>query len=213
MLSAEILDQLDAAAEDFRFPDLGHGYYYAVDARLHAYRDAHRWALIVEALGYSPRAGNLIDVLHVFGNCLTTGQPGFGNEDFLSRIDNWDEIEDVDEPEIYCGNPIEVRGRRIAVAAEPGEELIDVFRRLVPEHRELLLADDVELRRRIPADLPEIMRLDRWHHPDLVQDTLPSGSTTFRQLADVLATGDVRRYAPDLPPNTHWSHWPESGNL
>ncbi|MCF0092647.1 hypothetical protein [Micromonospora sp. MH99] len=213
MRSGEILDQLDAAAEDFRFPDLGHGYYFAVDARLHAYRDADRWALIVETLGYSPRAGNLIDVLHVFGNCLTTGQPGFGNEDFLSRIDNWDEIEDVDEPEIYCGNPIEVRGRRIAVAAEPGEELFDVFRRLVPEHRELLLADDVELRRRIPADLPEIMRLDRWHHPDLVQDTLPSRSTTFRQLADVLATGDASRYAPDLPPNTHWSHWPESGTL
>ncbi|CCH19106.1 DUF7003 family protein [Micromonospora lupini] len=213
MRSGEILDQLDTAAGDFRFPDLGHGYYYAVDARLHAYRDAHRWALIVETVGYSPRAGNLIDVLHVFGNCLTEGQPGYGNEDFLGRVDNPDEIEDMDEPEIYCGNPIVVRGRRIPVAAEPGEELVDVLRRLVPEHRELLLADEVELRRRIPADLPEILRLDQWHHPDPARDTLPSQSTTFRQLADVLATGDAGRYAPDLPPNTHWSHWPESGNL
>ncbi|MEU5781072.1 DUF7003 family protein [Micromonospora lupini] len=213
MRSGEILDQLDTAAGDFRFPDLGHGYYYAVDARLHAYRDAHRWALIVETVGYSPRAGNLIDVLHVFGNCLTEGQPGYGNEDFLSRVDNWDEIEDIDEPEIYCGNPIVVRGRRIPVAAEPGEELVDVLRRLVPDHRELLLADDVELRRRIPADLPETLRLDQWHHPDPAQDTLPSQSPTFRQLADVLTTGDASRYAPDLPPNTHWSHWPESGSL
>ncbi|MGC4864719.1 DUF7003 family protein [Micromonospora sp. DT53] len=71
MRSAEILDQLDTAAADFMFPDLCHGYYYAVDARLHAYREGQRWALIVEALGYSPRAGNLIDVLHVLGNCLT----------------------------------------------------------------------------------------------------------------------------------------------
>ncbi|MDG4782434.1 hypothetical protein O7614_22480 [Micromonospora sp. WMMD961] len=213
MRSAEILDQLDIAAADFMFPDLGHGYYYAVDARLHAYRDAQRWALIVEALGYSPRAGNLVDVLHVFGNCLTEGEPGYGNEDFLSRIDNWDEIEDVDQPEVYDGAPIVVRGRRITVTAKRGEELVDVLRRLVPDHRELLLADEAELRRRIPADLPEIIRLDQWHHPDLLQDTLPSQSMAFRQLADVLTTGDVGRYAPDLPPNTHWSNWPESGNL
>ncbi|MER7586406.1 hypothetical protein ABTW72_02530 [Micromonospora sp. NPDC127501] len=106
-----------------------------------------------------------------------------------------------------------VRGRRITVAAERGEELVDVLRRLVPDHRELLLADEVELRRRIPADMPEIIRLDQWHHPYLLQDTLPSQSETFRQLADVLTTGDVGRYAPDMRPNTHWSNWPESGNL
>ncbi|GIJ81302.1 hypothetical protein SAMN05443287_1233 [Micromonospora phaseoli] len=143
------------------------------------------------------------------GNCLTEGEAGYGNEDFLSRVDNWDEIEDVDQPEIYHGTSIVVRGRRIAVAAERGEDLVDVLRRLVPDHRELLLADEVELRRRIP----EIMRLDQWHHPDLLQDTPPSQSTTFRQVADVLTTGDVSRYAPDMPPNTHWFNWPESENL
>ena len=131
-------------------------------------------------------------------------------DDFLDRIENWDEIEDVDEPEIYRGTPIMIRGRRLEVGAEHGDELIDVFRRLVPDHRELLLADEPELRRRIPADLPEIMRLDQWHHPD---GELPSESATFRQLADVLATGDTALYAPDMPPNTQWSHWPESGTL
>ena len=156
MRVAEILDQLDAAAETFVFPDLGHGYHYAVDARLHAYGDAQRWALMVEVVGYSPRAGNLDDVLHVFGNCLTEGEPGFGNHDFLPRIDNWDEIEDPDQPETYRGNPIVVRGQSIALTAKPGEELVDVLRRLVPDHRELLLADEAELRRRIPPDIPEI---------------------------------------------------------
>lgn len=52
--------------------------------------------------------------------------------------------------------------------------------------------------------------MDQWHHPD---DELPSESTTFHQLADVLTTGDLERYAPALPPNTHWSHWPKSGTL
>ncbi len=53
-----ILAQLDKSAEDFTFPDLGHGYYFAIDSRLHAYADADRWALIVEAVGYNPRAGD-----------------------------------------------------------------------------------------------------------------------------------------------------------
>jgi hypothetical protein len=63
-----ILAQLDKCAEEFTFPDLGRGYCYAVDARMHLFRDPERWALIVETVGYNPRAGNLVDVVHVFGN-------------------------------------------------------------------------------------------------------------------------------------------------
>jgi hypothetical protein len=70
MDAVEIISQLDTAAEEYACPDLNNGYFYAVDARLHAYRDARRWALIVETVGYSPRARNLTDVLHIFGNCL-----------------------------------------------------------------------------------------------------------------------------------------------
>ncbi|GAA1623982.1 DUF7003 family protein [Actinoplanes couchii] len=210
MDSVEIISQLDAAAEQHKFPDLNNGYNYAVDARLHLYRDAQRWALLVEAVGYSPRAGNLTDVLYVFGNCLTSGNPGPENTDFLDRIDNFDEIEDIEEPETYSGEPIVIRGHRIEVSANQGDELVNVFRRLVPEHRDLLLADESELRQRIPADLPEIMRLDQWRHPD---GERPSESATFRQLAEVLATGDTGRYAPGTRPNTHWSHWPDSGSL
>jgi Family of unknown function (DUF7003) len=211
--SAEVLEQLDAAAEEFLFPDLGHGYYYAVDARLHGYRDAGQWALIVETVGYSPRAGNLIDVLHVFANCLTSGEPGFDNGDFLDRVDNWDEIEDPDEPETYRGGPVVLRGQKIAVAAKSGEDMVDVLRRLVPRRRELLLADERELRRRIRVDIPEVLRLDQWNHPDLAGGSRPSQSETFRQIADVLTTGDLRLYTPRLQPNTHWSNWPDSGSL
>jgi hypothetical protein len=213
MDSADVLAQLDAAAEDNVFPDLGHGYNYAVDARLHGYRDDARWALIVETLGYSPRSGNLVDILHVFGNCLTEGEPGYDNGDFLDRVDNWDDVEDPEEPEMYGGGPVVVRGQAITVVGEPGEELVDVLRRLVPEHRELLLANETELRRRIPLDLPEVLRLDQWYHPDPIEGPPPSESETFRQIADLLVTGDLSRYTPSTPPNTHWSNWPESGSL
>jgi hypothetical protein len=210
-LVGEILDQFDSANADSRFPDLGHVYNFAVDARLHAYSDASRWALIVEAVGYNPRGGNLYDVLHVFSNRLTTGRPGFENEDFLGLVDNIEEVEG--EAEIYRdAAPIVVKGHSLAVTAPAGTRLEDVFRKLTPAHRELLLAEESELRRRIPADLPEVLRLDEWHQPDIVGHQ-PSDSETYRLLAEVLATADAARYRPTLPPNTHWSNWPDSGSL
>jgi hypothetical protein len=214
MLRVEnILEQLDACCRDFLFPDLNNGYYYAVDARLHAFRDDERWALTVETVGYNPRGVNLFDVLHTYGNCLTRGRPGFENEDFLARVDNMAEVEDRDNPEVYRGDvPIIVRGVPLAVTARAGEYLWETFRRLVPAHRDLLLADERELRARIPEDLPEVLRLDQWHQPDLLEQP-PSAGEVYRLVAEVITTGDVARYRPTLAPNTHWSNWPDSGAL
>jgi hypothetical protein len=212
----QILAQLDDAAREYHFADPEHPYSFAIDARLHLFRDDSRWALLIELVGYNPRAGNVVDIVHAYGNCLTRGRSGYENEDFLSRVDNMDEIEDCDNPEYLCtdGGPVQIRGRRIPVSAAVGDPLEDVFRLLVPEHRDLLLADEPELRRRIPADLPRVLVLDEWWHrqPDRY-DELPSETETFQQLATVLTTGDLTAYQPSKPSNTHWSNWPESGSL
>lgn len=207
-----ILAQLDTAAEHFQFPDLGHGYNFAIDARLHAYADRERWALVVETVGYNPRAGDVIDILYNYGNCLTIGRPGFENDDFLGRIDNFDDVVDESGADTAGGvNPV-VRGTLIDLSAQPGEDLVGLFRRLVPAHRDLLLADEVELRRRLPLDIPEILRVEEWHQPD-VFETKPSQSEVYRQLAQVLATAEPSMYDPSGEPNTHWTHWPDSGSL
>ena len=209
----EVLAQLDQAAIGFRFPDLNHGYYYAVDARLHVFGDAARWALVVEAVGYNPRACNLIDVVHVFGNCLTSGAPGYENENFHGRIDNMDEVESRDDPQRYLGAaPLVIRGHAVGVDAPKGEDLSVTFRRLVPAHRDLLLGDDTEVRRRLPADLPQLLQLEEWNQPDLFE-TPPSQSETCQLIAVVLESLDPARYRPVLAPNTHWSNWPDSGSL
>lgn len=44
-------------------------------------------------------------------------------------------------------------------------------------------------------------------------DRRPSGSETFQQLAQVLVTGDIEKYVPGRPSNTHWSNWPDGGTL
>jgi len=57
-----------------------------------------------------------------------------------------------------------------------------------------------------------LLVLDEWHQPDLIT-TSPSTSQAYQMIAEALATADPGRYQPTEPPNTHWSHWPESGSL
>jgi hypothetical protein len=106
-----------------------------------------------------------------------------------------------------------VRDQVLPVDGTAGQPLKDVLRTLVPEHRDILLATEEELRARIPADLPRVLQLDEWVHPDVAGQEKPSDSDTFRQLAEALVTGDISRFAPTGPPNTHWSNWPEGGSL
>ncbi|WP_416978032.1 DUF7003 family protein [Streptomyces sp. T028] len=113
------------------------------------------------------------------------------------------------------GVPLVVRGTRLTVTAGAGTPLEEVFRELVPTHRELLPADEAELSGEIPADLPLplLLRLEEWNQPENFWDSAPSDHETFRMPAEVLDSGDPARYRPTLPPNTHWSNRPEAGTL
>ncbi|WP_370377976.1 hypothetical protein [Catenulispora sp. GAS73] len=219
MTALAIQAQFTQAADNAEFPDFNNGYYYPVDARLHLMRDPGRWAMVVELLGYNPRGGNLLDVVHTFGNCLTSGEPGFGGDGgFLERVENMDEAENDEETYTgtYTGAGFVVRGRRLLVDAPTGTPMEQALRLLVPAHRDLLLADTAELYRRLPGDLPVILTLDEWRHPEGLMDDFADevdADETFRMLAEVLETGDTARYRPQRAPNTHWSNWPEAGTL
>jgi hypothetical protein len=86
-------------------------------------------------------------------------------------------------------------------------------RALVPECRDLLLATETERREGLPADLPMVLQLDDWEHPRLLDGELPSSSSSFKQIAKVIASGNANLYQPDNEGNVHWSHWPNSGSL
>ena len=92
--------------------------------------------------------------------------------------------------------------------------VFEASRFLAETHRDEVLATEEERRFNVPPELKQIMVLDEWAHPDVLDgSTLPSSSETFQQLARVLATGDLSAYNPTEPPNTHWSNWPEGGLL
>ena len=229
---AEILGQLDDCALKFEFPMLDNGYVYPGDVRLHAYADQSRWALIIEHLGYHLRAGNhdgVTNCLHYFGNCLPR-KPGTANEDFLMvTADGPDQETFQEEVNCYLRNPkgeIYLRDELVPYdctpdsLAEKGIPTVDekpsgteLLRSLLPQYKNLLLANESELRMQLPNDLPHLISLDEWYHPDLAGDDLPSANETFQMIATVLCTGEATMYKPTFLPNTHWSNWPDGGTM
>ncbi|MEM7260644.1 MAG: hypothetical protein AAF488_01545 [Planctomycetota bacterium] len=96
----------------------------------------------------------------------------------------------------------------------PQVAVFELCRAIAGRHRNLVLATDSERRLMVPDDAKELLVLEEWNHPDVVDsNNKPSENETFRQIAKVLAEGDARVYSPTEPPNTHWSHWPEGGQL
>lgn len=229
LTTSAILDQLDSCAAAYTFPMLDNAYIFPAAARLTLYRDATRWVMVVEALGFSPKAGQdaerIILDLYGFGNCLrqppgflaslspaTAHQPLFEDPwpgklvaEAPSLLLRGHEVPVPTEPAIYASAGIERRSPDVIWGFE-------MLRALLPKYRALLLATEPERRTHIPAKLPELIQLDDWHHPDLADDELPSHTETFRQLAAVLNTGDLAQYAPTEPPNTHWRHWIHGGD-
>ncbi|MFO0697364.1 MAG: hypothetical protein U0230_27550 [Polyangiales bacterium] len=240
----EILDVLDACCDEATFPMLDNGYVYLAATRLSLHRSDADWALVIEVFGFSPRTGLPDVQVYTFGSRLhdRVAPPGYSgpqaaaylennpNNDlrFASPIDAGDwRDDDTDELVSERATSVTLRGKPVPIptlsdlAAEgiepqepPRIATFELCRFLAARHRSDVLATPIERRVSVPPELEEILVLDEWHHPNIVDDEeRPSGSETFRQLAEVLTTGDTRRYRPSAEPNTHWSNWPEGGTL
>jgi hypothetical protein len=228
----DILKQLDNCADDYVFPMLDNGYVYLANTQLKAYRDETRWVIIIEVVGYNYRDvghGRIDNMLHIFGNCVNN--IGIKGENFLFVTDDSEEGETFDEEGSFHLQPsihsFLLRGQKHQICHDRnaytsiGIELEDAnsikgfefLRYLTRETPNSFWATEEEIRDRIPIDIPKIIELKEWFHPDLVNDEMPSKNETFKQLAKVLETGDIHFYKPTKLPNTHWKHWPVGGTL
>jgi hypothetical protein len=237
---SKILDVLDSAARAFTFPMLDNGYWYLAATRLSLHRSDEDWAMAIEVFGYSPRSGVPDTFVSMFGSdplrsdapddiALLTGYRDLANHpnDDLTIVlpierSTWPG-HDVDLD--TTASTVVLRGKRIRIPdppayAELGIDLLDpgrvmaweLCRALASQHRDEVLATEAERRAHVRPQLEQVLVLNEWHHPDLFEE-LPSQMESFRQLAEVLATGDVGIYKPTESPNTHWSNWPEGGTL
>lgn len=108
---------------------------------------------------------------------------------------------------------IEYEKAGITLEEEDQINAFEFLRLLDHLYHDQLVATEEEIRARIPQDLPKIMELEEWAHPDVITGTLPGSHETFIQIAKVLETGDLSHYSPTLKVNTHWSNWPDGGTL
>ena len=150
------------------------------------------------------------------------------NESRFANPIEEDDWLDEDDAEMVSPSAKEVvvRGRAIALpqaddyAAHdieledpPNIQVFELCRYLAAVARDDVLATPAERRASVPPELTQVLELEEWHHPNVVDDAdRPSGSDTFRQLAEVLVSGDVSRYQP-REPNTHGVNWPDGGSL
>lgn len=239
----QILAILDDCCEAFTFPILDNGYVYLAAARLTAFRSESDWSLTIEVAGFAPRGGTPETHVYTFGSELANrrtakdfvtveafdnylaNNPNNESEFFYPFDDDWIDSENC-ELVAERATHVVLRGVRIPVPTateyqDAGVELdalpriavYQLVRALAHTRRREMLANDDERRHHVPPSLKTVLSLDEWCHPDIAGDARPSGSETFRQLAEVLVTGDATRYRPSTEPNTHWRNWPDGGTL
>jgi hypothetical protein len=109
--------------------------------------------------------------------------------------------------------PEEYASYGIDLEKAPHVAVFELCRLLAGTSREQVLATPEEKRVSVLPEMNQLLQLEAWHHPNVADDDRPGGSKTFQQLAEVLSTGDVSRYQPNQPPNTHWRNWPDGGTL
>lgn len=111
-------------------------------------------------------------------------------------------------------NSDEYEGLGVALESPPEVSIFELCRAIASKHRDLVLATENERSLMVPENSRLIFLLDEWNHPDVVDpNSKPSGNETFQQIAKVLVEADPSLYSPTQPPNTHWSNWPDGGQL
>ncbi|MGV3660223.1 MAG: DUF7003 family protein [Prosthecobacter sp.] len=236
-----ILSVLDDCAASYSFPMLDNGYVYLAATRLALFRSDAEWAITTEVFGFSPRTGLPDLQIGTFASSLARRKTPAdyatpeAHAAYLQRQPHDEALfvypfEEGGWLEEECMAPqasmvrlraqpitvpslVEYAGKGIVLESADQAHVFEFCRWVAGERRSDVLATDEEQRWHVPADLVKILELDEWHHPDLVNDELPSQTETFQQLAQVLVEGDVTLYKPTKPANTHWKHWPEGGTL
>jgi hypothetical protein len=196
MTEEEILNTLDNSNDGFycSFVELGHAYSYLIDTRLNVFcGDKDRWAIVVERLGYDPRAGAIVLDLKYYGNCLTNLE--FYNERPTSYYSiqpiDYDNFNDTVDGEclksdakfwlvrgkevLLSHNTQDYENAGIELEDEPNDISVEAVGRLVvSQNQDLFRATDNELYKSIPTDLAKILVLDEWFHKDFQLQTSPT---------------------------------------
>ena len=90
----DILGALDDAQASERFPELDDSRYIPLSARILAYRDDARWAIIFCLIRWDSSDGITVRVEPI-GNCVTVPRPDNYDELLAEFAEEWDDLEDI----------------------------------------------------------------------------------------------------------------------
>jgi hypothetical protein len=105
---------------------------------------------------------------------------------------------------------LDIRDEPFILRFDGERDPADQLRMLDGNTRNRLLRTDDEIGRLLPPDLPVILEIHEWKHPEFGEPA--SDSESFRQLADVASTADRRLLKPTQRPSTAWENWPDAGS-
>ena len=242
MDARRILEILDDATRRFTFPMLDNGYVYLAATRMSLFRSSDDWALVIEVFGYSPRAGIPDTHLYTFASRLHdrdrpeqyVNEMAYRNylsnnphneSRFIHPVADGPWIDSEQQELVTACGELQLRDLSLPLPsateyAREGIELsgdrpaiFELCRYLAAKWRDKVLASPTERRVSVLPSMTQILQLEEWFHPNVVNDELPSDCETFQQLAAVLMTGELSHYHPSHPPNTHWINWPDGGSL
>jgi hypothetical protein len=236
----EYLERYDQENYHF-FIDLEHPYFFTAGSRLTLYADKTRWAIVFEKSGYSTGSSAGEIEFAYFGNCLTNLKSEIpGNETTSNMFTEWlidnTELERIQHDfELVAKDKKEVKVRDSFLPIEHDlkkyeakniklehyenpDKLIDfpsLIRYLDEEYPNIFRATDTELRKHLPADLPKLMKIDKWHHETYYQGVgkKPSEYETYKMIADILVSKDTTKWKPALKPNNDWRNWTKAGYM
>jgi hypothetical protein len=237
------LDKADANDLYNSFFDLEHPYVYTAGSAITLFADSTRWAIVMEKSGYNPRAGYPQIELYYFGNCLQNLDRAGSKEQFVCNMKwllllDWETVQNLTDHADFIKRAfmeVNIRGRMVRINQNPADyerigiqidtldnpnRLIDytsLLRYWADTQPSVLLATETELRTCLPADLPPLIRIDKWHHKQYSVEhgvgVKPSNYETYRMMGEILVKRDISRWKPTLKPNNDWRNWPEAGSL
>ena len=223
MSRPDILAVLDQCAAGYDFPILNNVYFFYAAIRMTVFRTPREWLMVFEEISYSKKAREFVNWVSAYGNQLPkSGPQGIlhpleelpghpivdGEGHFL--LNKWDFSLAVNgQPHRFTPTREDYARAGIDVdsAMPDPAQIVRLLVRLLPaeslfsSHARLLHACG-----RKEASPPLFVELRDWSHPDVAAGELPSGSETFRSIADAIVTNDRSLIVADKG-NTHWSNW------
>ena len=212
----DILGVLDDAQDRVTWPDFEHLDYDILYARLSAYRDDERWAVVFGMVQWNPSSNTVIVVMtEPLGNCIEL--PDDEDEAFNAcRFDTVAfefEPDNEDLAEVGYVSNVKLRGKEFAssifeVKADPDSDRDETFWLAVAvteKYHQEILPTEKELARFFPNGMPpKFLEVSEWHHSKW---GLASEWEVFQLLAKAIVAGDPALYQPTEEPNTDWRDW------